>query len=127
MQQSTTFNKYLLLVHGLDHLAHVTALLLEKRQLLSQHAHLRVQLVPLGLQPGHVLRLVVHYHLQLLDLAQVILKCTTYYNSTSTQYRPSTYQYKLSPFGKMKNLLLVIGTFHVMIFNSCYDLQAIIS
>ena len=40
----------LLLVHRLDHLAHVAALLLKMLELLAQHSNLGVQLVPLRLQ-----------------------------------------------------------------------------
>ena len=40
----------LLLVHGLDHLAHVAALLLQVLQLFPQHSHLGIQLISLSLQ-----------------------------------------------------------------------------
>ena len=40
----------LLLVHGLDHLADVAALLLQVLQLLPQHPHLGIELIPLSLK-----------------------------------------------------------------------------
>ena len=43
-------DQHLLLVHRLHHLAHVAALLLQVLQLLPQHPHLGIQLIPLSLQ-----------------------------------------------------------------------------
>lgn len=63
----------LLLVHGLDHFAHVGSLLLEQLELLAQHAHFGVELVALSLKPTQILVLFRHGQLQILDLGHVVL------------------------------------------------------
>ena len=45
-------DQHLLLVHGLHHLAHITALLLQMLQLFAEHSDLRIQLISLSLKRG---------------------------------------------------------------------------
>ena len=49
-------DQHLLLVHGLHHLPHISALLL---QVLQLHAHLGIEFIPLGLGSPDILPLVI--------------------------------------------------------------------
>merc|ERR1719220_3384143 len=65
-------HQHLLLVHWLHHLDNIAALLLKVLELLAKHSHLGVQLVPLGLEPAHILTLVCHSQKQFLNLGDVV-------------------------------------------------------